>query len=160
MLSGDRGYYWRNDLAWAIGHSAHSVYAGVDYGQVFGPTTSLLAGTRLAGAVIGLRGMAGKHAGGRRAVVAATPAIVSGSGASMAPGPRVPTPPSVATASAPASSDEGTLSVPGVLSYDLFAGTPLLTPHGFTMPQLTVGFQLSYQYWVRSPRLIDFDHAD
>ena len=146
MLSGDRGYYWRNDLAMAIGRSAHSVYAGVDYGQVFGPSTSLLAGTRLAGAVIGVRGMAGRHAGRSRTAVAAAPAIASGSGASMAPGPRVPMAPAVANASARASSDEGSLGVPGVLSYDLFAGTPLLKPHGFTTAQLTVGFQLSYQY--------------
>jgi len=33
-----------------------SVYAGLDYGHVYGPGTVFLTGTQLAGAVIGVRG--------------------------------------------------------------------------------------------------------
>lgn len=32
------------------------MYAGVDYGRVFGPNTAALAGTQLVGAVVGIRG--------------------------------------------------------------------------------------------------------
>jgi hemolysin activation/secretion protein len=56
MLAAERGFYWRNELQWPIGRTGQSVYAGIDYGHVFGPNTASLAGTQLAGAVVGLRG--------------------------------------------------------------------------------------------------------
>jgi hemolysin activation/secretion protein len=37
-------------------HTGQTLYAGIDYGRVFGPGTGLQPGTQLAGAVIGLRG--------------------------------------------------------------------------------------------------------
>jgi hemolysin activation/secretion protein len=56
MLAAERGFYWRNELQVPIGSTGQSAYAGIDYGHVFGPNTAFLAGTQLAGAVIGLRG--------------------------------------------------------------------------------------------------------
>ncbi|WP_028229479.1 ShlB/FhaC/HecB family hemolysin secretion/activation protein [Paraburkholderia ferrariae] len=56
MLAAERGFYWRNELQWPIGQTGHALYAGIDYGHVFGPGTAALAGTQLAGAVIGIRG--------------------------------------------------------------------------------------------------------
>lgn len=55
-LTGDRGWLLRNDLGWALGQSGLELYAGADYGEVGGPSTRWLIGTRLAGAVLGLRG--------------------------------------------------------------------------------------------------------
>ena len=51
-----RGWLWRNDLSAPLGDSGQQVFVGVDYGAVSGPETAYLAGTRLAGAVVGLRG--------------------------------------------------------------------------------------------------------
>lgn len=56
MLAAERGFYWRNELQASIGKTGQSLYAGLDYGRVFGPNTAFLAGTQLAGAVIGIRG--------------------------------------------------------------------------------------------------------
>jgi len=56
MLAAERGFYWRNELQWPIFQTAQTLYAGIDYGRVFGPNTAALAGTQLAGAVIGIRG--------------------------------------------------------------------------------------------------------
>jgi hemolysin activation/secretion protein len=56
MLAAERGFYWRNELQWPIGRTGQALYAGIDYGHVFGPDTAVLAGTQLAGAVIGIRG--------------------------------------------------------------------------------------------------------
>uniref|UniRef100_UPI00110C728D ShlB/FhaC/HecB family hemolysin secretion/activation protein n=1 Tax=Paraburkholderia kururiensis TaxID=984307 RepID=UPI00110C728D len=56
MLAAERGFYWRNELQAPIGQTGQSVYAGLDYGHVYGPGTAFLAGTQLAGAVIGVRG--------------------------------------------------------------------------------------------------------
>ncbi|CAE6862723.1 Hemolysin transporter protein ShlB [Paraburkholderia aspalathi] len=56
MLAAERGFYLRNEMQMPIGQSGQSVYAGIDYGHVFGPNTAFLAGTQLAGAVVGLRG--------------------------------------------------------------------------------------------------------
>jgi hemolysin activation/secretion protein len=39
------------------------VYAGLDYGRVFGPNAAFLAGTQLAGAVVGMRGSASTRLG-------------------------------------------------------------------------------------------------
>jgi hemolysin activation/secretion protein len=63
MLAAERGFYWRNELQVPIGSTGQSVYAGIDYGRVFGPNAAFLAGTQLAGAVIGIRGSASAKAG-------------------------------------------------------------------------------------------------
>ncbi|MDF0606896.1 ShlB/FhaC/HecB family hemolysin secretion/activation protein [Neisseriaceae bacterium TC5R-5] len=55
-LSAERGWLLRNDLAWALGSSQQALYLGLDYGQVSGPAAGYLAGTRLAGGVLGWRG--------------------------------------------------------------------------------------------------------
>jgi hemolysin activation/secretion protein len=56
VLSAERGWSWRNDLSFALGDSGQEFYAGLDTGQVGGPTSELLVGKRLTGAVLGLRG--------------------------------------------------------------------------------------------------------
>lgn len=56
MLAAEKGFYWRNELQWAIGQTGQALYAGIDYGHVYGPNTAFLAGTQVAGAVIGIRG--------------------------------------------------------------------------------------------------------
>ncbi|GLU34051.1 ShlB/FhaC/HecB family hemolysin secretion/activation protein [Trinickia caryophylli] len=56
MLAAERGFYWRNELQVPIAQTGHCAYAGIDYGRAYGPNTAFLAGTQLAGAVIGLRG--------------------------------------------------------------------------------------------------------
>lgn len=56
QLAGERGFYWRNELQLPFGTSGQSVYAGVDYGHVYGPSTQMLVGNQLAGAVLGMRG--------------------------------------------------------------------------------------------------------
>jgi hemolysin activation/secretion protein len=56
MLAAEQGFYWRNELQTPLGQSGQAVFAGVNYGQVWGPNTQTLVGTRLVGAVIGLRG--------------------------------------------------------------------------------------------------------
>lgn len=55
-LIGDRGWFVRNEIGWSLWQSGLELYAGADYGQVGGPSAQFLAGTRLAGAVIGIRG--------------------------------------------------------------------------------------------------------
>ncbi len=54
-LMAERGWYWRNDVAWQY-RPNHQVYVGADVGRVSGPSSSYLLGQTLAGAVIGLRG--------------------------------------------------------------------------------------------------------
>ncbi|SAL41176.1 polypeptide-transport-associated domain-containing protein [Caballeronia sordidicola] len=56
MLAAERGFYWRNEMQWPILQTGQTLYAGIDYGRVFGPNTAFLAGTQLAGAVVGIRG--------------------------------------------------------------------------------------------------------
>jgi hemolysin activation/secretion protein len=56
VLSAERGWYLRNDLGFSLGDSGQEFYAGLDTGQVGGPTSQLLVATRLSGAVLGLRG--------------------------------------------------------------------------------------------------------
>ncbi|WP_322071667.1 ShlB/FhaC/HecB family hemolysin secretion/activation protein [Paraburkholderia bannensis] len=56
MLAAERGFYWRNEMQWPVFQTGQTLYAGIDYGRVFGPNTAALAGTQLAGAVIGIRG--------------------------------------------------------------------------------------------------------
>ncbi|WP_413168972.1 ShlB/FhaC/HecB family hemolysin secretion/activation protein [Burkholderia latens] len=56
MLAAARGLYWRNELQMPIGQTGQAVYAGLDYGRVWGPQPVALVGTQLAGAVIGVKG--------------------------------------------------------------------------------------------------------
>ncbi len=56
MLAAERGSYWRNELQWPVLQAGQTLYAGLDYGRVFGPNTAALAGTQLAGAVMRIRG--------------------------------------------------------------------------------------------------------
>jgi hemolysin activation/secretion protein len=56
VLTADSGWLMRNDLGLALGASGQEVYLGIDYGQVTGPHSQDLIGTRLCGAVLGLRG--------------------------------------------------------------------------------------------------------
>ncbi|MDR8727445.1 ShlB/FhaC/HecB family hemolysin secretion/activation protein [Burkholderia pseudomultivorans] len=56
MLAAARGFYWRNELQAPIGQTGQAVYAGIDYGRVWGPQPVTLVGTQLAGAVMGVKG--------------------------------------------------------------------------------------------------------
>ena len=56
VLSGECGWLVRNELGIPIGGGGQQVYVGADYGTVGGPSTKLQPGTKLAGAVMGLRG--------------------------------------------------------------------------------------------------------
>lgn len=55
-LMGERGWLLRNDIGWALGRSGTELYAGLDHGEVGGPSTGFQLGTSLTGAVLGLRG--------------------------------------------------------------------------------------------------------
>lgn len=55
-LSAERGWLIRNDPSAALGESGQAVYVGLDHGEVSGPSSELLVGKRLTGAVLGLRG--------------------------------------------------------------------------------------------------------
>jgi hemolysin activation/secretion protein len=55
-LLGERGWWWRNELSVPLGNTGQQLYAGIDQGRVGGPSAQWLAGRRLAGAVLGLRG--------------------------------------------------------------------------------------------------------
>lgn len=56
VLSADRGWLWRNDLGWTPMAGGPEIYLGIDYAELSGQHSAQLAGTRLAGAAIGLRG--------------------------------------------------------------------------------------------------------
>jgi len=56
MLAAEKGFYWRNELQYSIGSTGQSLYAGLDYGHLWGPSAAWQAGTQLAGAVVGMRG--------------------------------------------------------------------------------------------------------
>lgn len=58
-LSGDRGWYLRNDLSWHY-RDNHQVYLGLDTGHVSGASTQYLLGRSLSGAVLGLKGQFSK----------------------------------------------------------------------------------------------------
>jgi hemolysin activation/secretion protein len=92
LLSADRGWLMRNEMALALGSSGHETYVGIDHGEVSGRNSKNLIGTSLTGAVWGLRG-----------------------------------------------------SIKG-LSYDLFVGSPLSKPDGFTTSRITTGFNLNWSY--------------
>jgi hemolysin activation/secretion protein len=74
MLAAEKGFYWRNELQWPVFQTGQTLYAGIDYGRVFGPNTSALAGTQLVGAVVGIRGgMPAKYVGVSYDLFAGTP---------------------------------------------------------------------------------------
>ncbi|WP_109481771.1 ShlB/FhaC/HecB family hemolysin secretion/activation protein [Paraburkholderia sp. C35] len=74
MLAAEKGFYWRNELQWPIFQTGQALYAGIDYGRVFGPNTAILVETQLAGAVIGVRGgIPAKYAGLSYDLFAGTP---------------------------------------------------------------------------------------
>jgi hemolysin activation/secretion protein len=56
-LNADRGWFVRNDLAWAP-LPAQELYLGADYGEVGGNGTQYLVGKHLAGGAVGVRGRA------------------------------------------------------------------------------------------------------
>ncbi|WP_284196110.1 ShlB/FhaC/HecB family hemolysin secretion/activation protein [Chitinimonas prasina] len=53
-LSGERGWYWRNELTWPSGERVY--YLALDAGRVWGPSSSDFLGDRLAGGMLGVRG--------------------------------------------------------------------------------------------------------
>ena len=55
-LSAERGWFVTQDLGWTLVGWGAEAYAGLDYGQVRGPSSALLVGRHLAGAALGLRG--------------------------------------------------------------------------------------------------------
>lgn len=56
-LSAERGWLIRNEISTAISDN-HQFFAGLDHGQVGGPSAQNLLGTRLTGMALGLRGSA------------------------------------------------------------------------------------------------------
>jgi hemolysin activation/secretion protein len=56
ILSAERGWLVRQELALALGRTGQEVFWGVDHGQVSGPTAEKLIGTHLTGVALGLRG--------------------------------------------------------------------------------------------------------
>jgi hemolysin activation/secretion protein len=56
MLAAEKGFYWRNELQYPLGQTGQLLYAGLDYGHLWGPSAANLAGTQLAGAAFGLKG--------------------------------------------------------------------------------------------------------
>lgn len=55
-ISAARGAWLRQELQWALGDTGQALYLGLDHGEVGGAASDTLAGTRLTGVVIGLRG--------------------------------------------------------------------------------------------------------
>ncbi len=55
-LSADRGWFVRNDIGLSLWGSGQEAYVGIDHGEVHGLHSKALAGTRLTGMAIGLRG--------------------------------------------------------------------------------------------------------
>ena len=55
-LSGERGWLWRNELAWNIPKIAQQLYITLDKGVVRGPSTEEQLGRTLIGTSLGLRG--------------------------------------------------------------------------------------------------------
>lgn len=54
-LSAERGWYWRNEMAWQY-QAGHQIYAAFDAGHVSGTSAQYLLGRNLMGAAIGIRG--------------------------------------------------------------------------------------------------------
>lgn len=59
-LAAERGGYIRNELGIALGDSRQEIYLGLDTGRVSGPSADVLAGRRLVGSAVGLRGQYGR----------------------------------------------------------------------------------------------------
>lgn len=55
-LGAEKGFYLRNELNIPVADTAQAAYVGLDFGKVYGPSAANLAGDKLAGAAIGLRG--------------------------------------------------------------------------------------------------------
>jgi hemolysin activation/secretion protein len=55
-LSAERGYTLRNELAVDLGLPLHEAYVAMDHGRVSGPSSVFLAGKKLSGAALGIRG--------------------------------------------------------------------------------------------------------
>ncbi|MEE6076204.1 ShlB/FhaC/HecB family hemolysin secretion/activation protein [Avibacterium paragallinarum] len=55
-LSGERGWVWRNELAWNIANKGQEFYLGIDKGIVRSSQEELQLGDSLTGGVLGLRG--------------------------------------------------------------------------------------------------------
>lgn len=55
-LSAESGWLLRNELGASLGESGQELYVGLDHGEVSGPSSDLLVGKWLTGAVMGLRG--------------------------------------------------------------------------------------------------------
>ncbi|MBI3531355.1 MAG: ShlB/FhaC/HecB family hemolysin secretion/activation protein [Burkholderiales bacterium] len=59
LLSAERGWTMRNELSWNL-PQRQLLYLGIDYGEVSGPSSDLLAGKALSGVAIGWRGNWGR----------------------------------------------------------------------------------------------------
>ena len=55
-LSGEKGWLWRNELAWNIANKGHELYLGIDRGKVHSSQEEFQIGSSLMGGAIGLRG--------------------------------------------------------------------------------------------------------
>ncbi|WP_425251658.1 ShlB/FhaC/HecB family hemolysin secretion/activation protein [Janthinobacterium sp. NFX145] len=55
-LSAERGWLLRNELAMPLGSSGQEAYAGLDHGEVAGPSAEWLIARRLTGGFVGVRG--------------------------------------------------------------------------------------------------------
>lgn len=55
-LSADEGWYWRNELDWQLPSTQQALYVALDHGEVMGLGSDLLAGKRLTGSAVGMRG--------------------------------------------------------------------------------------------------------
>ncbi|WP_439115687.1 ShlB/FhaC/HecB family hemolysin secretion/activation protein [Hydrogenophaga sp.] len=55
-LVAERGWLVRNEIATRLGESGPEFFVGFDHGRVAGPSSEQLVGTRMTGAVLGLRG--------------------------------------------------------------------------------------------------------
>jgi hemolysin activation/secretion protein len=56
ILSGDNGWYTRNEVGVTLPYVSQELFFGIDYGQVSGPSTTTLPGKSLTGGFIGMRG--------------------------------------------------------------------------------------------------------
>lgn len=59
-LSGERGWLWRNELAWNVNQKGHQLYLALDSGRVMGWSTESQLGHHLVGAALGLKGGFGR----------------------------------------------------------------------------------------------------
>ncbi|QTM00433.1 ShlB/FhaC/HecB family hemolysin secretion/activation protein [Mannheimia sp. ZY171111] len=55
-LTGERGWLWRNELAWQVNRLGHQLYFALDSGWVMGWSTKNQLGHHLMGSALGLRG--------------------------------------------------------------------------------------------------------